>query len=402
MPHSFHPTTAHHAERPKVVLFANTEWYLYNFRLPLARHLRALGYDVLLLSPPGPYGQRLREQGFRWKPTPLRRRSLNPVGELLYVLGLARLLRAERPTLVHNFTLKCVIYGSLAARGAARVNAVAGLGYVFTSPELRARLLRPFVRRLIQFAVRGRRSRVILQNTDDANLFAAFRLAAPERIRLVRSSGVDCSLFTPPQRRRPGPLRVLLAARLLREKGVVEFAEAARRLKAEGRAIEFLLAGDPDPGNPGALSETDVRAWADEGLLTWLGHVDDMPRLMRSVDVVALPTFYGEGVPKTLIEGAAAGRALVATDVPGCREVIESGVDGLLIPPRSADALANAIAALDDEPPLRARFGKAARAKAVAQFDHTRVLRQTVEVYQELLGPTPEVAATRDVLIPAS
>jgi glycosyltransferase involved in cell wall biosynthesis len=270
----------------KVALFANTDWYLYNFRLPLALRLKAQGYQVLLLSPPGDYGPRLRSQGLDWRPVPLRRRGLNPFSELAFVIGLARLLRAERPDLLHNFTFKSAIYGSLAGRLAGvrnRINAVTGLGYVFTSFDPKARLLRPLVRLMASVALRGRRARVILQNGDDAALFDRFGLARAAAVRLIRGSGVDCSRFTPPEgQRADGPLRVLLAARLLKDKGVLEYVEAARRLRAQGRRISFLLAGEPDDGNPAALSAAEVRGFASEGTVEWLGHVDDMPARGRT------------------------------------------------------------------------------------------------------------------------
>jgi glycosyltransferase involved in cell wall biosynthesis len=382
----------------RIALFANTEWYLYNFRLSLAQRLRASGCQVLLLSPPGPYGEKLRALGFDWRPVPMRRRGLNPVGELLFVARLWALLRAERPDLLHNFTFKCAIYGSIAGRLAGvrnRINAVTGLGYVFTSHDHRARLLRPVVRLLAKVALRGRRARVILQNSDDRAVFERFRLADAAAVRLVRSSGVDCSRFRPPHGpRAPGPLRVLLAARILKDKGVLEFVEAARQLKAQGRDIRFLLAGDADDGNPASVSPAEIRGWADEGSVEWLGHVGDMSGLICNVDVVALPS-YREGLPRSLIEAAACARALVATDVPGCREVVEHGVDGWLVPAREAGPLAEAIAALDDDAALRRRLGDAARRKAMAHFDQEIVLSRTLAVYRELLETAAMRAAPR-------
>ncbi|MCD9032757.1 glycosyltransferase family 4 protein [Luteimonas sp. Y-2-2-4F] len=375
----------------KIVLFANTDWYLHNFRRPLALALREAGHEVLLLSPEGPYGERLRAAGLRWQPLPMDRRSLRPGREAALLRHLVALFRRERPALVHSFTIKCAVYGALAARIAgvpARVNAVAGMGYVFTSRDLRARLLRPPVRAALRAALAGERARLVLQNPDDVALFRAAGLADPARIRLIPGSGVDCRRFVPPAEETahmPGrPLRVLLAARLLWDKGLAEYAEAARRLRAEGRAIECLLAGDPDPGNPAAVPAETVRAWADAGTLAWLGHVEDMPALLASVDVVALPS-YREGLPKSLIEAAACARALVTTDAPGCREVVEDGVDGLRVPVRDAAALARAIARLHDDPALARRLGAAARAKALARFDERIVVARTLSVYRELL-----------------
>ncbi|MEN1928004.1 glycosyltransferase family 4 protein [Luteimonas sp. MJ250] len=376
----------------KIVLFANTDWYLYNFRRSLALALQAHGYDLLLISPPGPYGEKLRALGLRWEPVPMDRRSLNPLREAKLLAWLVSLFRRERPALVHGFTIKCAVYGSLAARLAgvpARVNAVAGMGYVFTSNDTKARVLRPLVRSLLRTALDGDNARLILQNPDDVALFGAAGLVDREHVRLIPGSGVDCSRFVAREGERDSsrPLRVLLAARLLRDKGLAEFVEAARRLRDEGRAIEFLLAGDPDPGNPAAVPEATVRAWAEEGVLKWLGHVDDMSALFASVDVVVLPS-YREGLPKGLIEAAACGLPLVTTDVPGCREVVSDGVDGLLVRVRDAGALAKAIARLQDDPELAARLGKAARAKALAEFDEKIVIERTMAVYRDLL-PAP-------------
>lgn len=372
----------------KLVLFANTDWYLYNFRRSLALALREAGHEVLLISPDGSYGGKLRALGLRWQPVPMDRRSLNPVREALLLLHLVRLLRRERPDIVHGFTIKCAVYGSLAARVAGvpgRVNAVAGMGYVFISDSPKARVLRPIVRALLRVALGGRNARLILQNPDDVALFADARLMDEAQVRLIPGSGVDCSRFLARTAGDPGarPLRVLLAARLLWDKGIAEYVAAARHLRAEGRALRFLLAGDPDPGNPAAVPEADVRRWVDEGVVEWLGHVDDMPALFASVDIVVLPS-YREGLPKGLIEAAACALPLVTTDVPGCREVVRDGVDGLLVPARDADALANAIARLQDDPALAARLGQAARAKALAEFDERIVVERTLAVYREL------------------
>ena len=381
-----------------IVLFANTDWYLYNFRRSLSLALKDAGHDVLLISPPGPYGEKLRALGLRWEPVPMDRRSLNPLREARLLAWLVSLFRRERPDLVHGFTIKCAVYGSLAARLAgvpARVNAVAGMGYVFTSRDLKARLLRPLVRGLMHAALDGERARLVLQNPDDVALFQRAGFVDASRIRLIPGSGVDCSRFQPVARvRTPGePLRVLLPARLLWDKGVAEFVDAARRLKLEGRALRFQLAGDPDPGNPAAVPDATLRAWVGEGVVEWLGHVDDMPALFQSVHMVVLPS-YREGLPKGLIEAAACGLPLVTTDVPGCREVVTDGVDGLLVPVRNADALAAAIARLQDDEDLARRLGEAARAKALVEFDERVVVGATLGVYRELLGVGTEVPPT--------
>lgn len=373
----------------KLILFANTDWYLYNFRRSLALALKQQGHDLLLISPPGDYGARLRALGLRWQPLPMDRRSLNPLRELALVWHLLRLFKRERPALVHGFTIKCAVYGSLAARAAgvpARVNAVAGMGYVFTSADLKARLLRAPVRALLRLALGGQGARLILQNPDDVALFQAAGLVAADQVRLIPGSGVDLQRFLPALEPRPveRPYTVLLAARLLWDKGLAEYVQAIRLLRAQGRVMRFLLAGTPDAGNPAAVPEATVRAWVAEGLLEWLGHVDDMPALLATVDAVVLPS-YREGLPKGLIEAAACALPLVTTDVPGCREVVRDGVDGLLVPVRDGAGLAVAIARLQDDPGLAGRLGEAARAKALARFDERVVIAATVAVYRELL-----------------
>jgi glycosyltransferase involved in cell wall biosynthesis len=204
---------------------------------------------------------------------------------------------------------------------------------------------------------------------------------------LIPSSGVDCAKFSPAAgpRARGARFRVLLPARMLWDKGVGEYVAAARQLRADGRAIDFLLAGDPDPGNPAAVPEAQLRAWVDEGVVEWLGHVDDMVALLRSVDAVVLPS-YREGLPKGLIEAGACALALVATDVPGCREVVRDGVDGLLVPVRSVEPLARAIARLHDDPDLCRRLGDAARESVLLRYEQGRINAATLAVYDELMG----------------
>ena len=382
----------------RIVFFANTDWYLYNFRLPTALQLKASGHDVVMLSPGGDFGERFAEHGIPWLTLSMDRASLNPWRELQTLRHLVGVLREQRPQLLHNFTIKCAVYGSLAARAVAApavVNSVAGLGYVFASNDAKARRLRPFVSTLMRATLGRGRSRVILQNPDDAEALAASQLVPEHKLRVIRSSGVDLQRFHPDWTSPParGPLRVLLAARLLWDKGLREFVEASALLKARGRDIEFLLAGMPDPGNPASATAEEARAWDQHGLVRWLEHVEDMPSLMRSVHAMALPSYYREGVPKSLIEAAASGLALVTTDLPGCREVVsEDGVDGLRVAPRDAHSLASAIARLDDDRELLARLGASARQRAHEHFDQRKVIRETMDVYDELVPMSAAMA----------
>jgi glycosyltransferase involved in cell wall biosynthesis len=377
----------------KFIFFANTSWYLYNFRLSTVQRLLSDGHEVVMVSPPGKFGKRLVEHGCRWIPLSMERASLNPLRELATLSRLIAVFRRERPDIVHGFTLKCAIYGTIAARIArvpAMVSAVSGMGYVFTSDALKARLLRPLVKTLLRIALNGKRSRLVLQNHDDALAFSQAGLVSPDKVRVILGSGVNTFRFHPSNRttHRYERLRVLLAARLLEEKGVREFIEAAAILRKRERDIEFLLAGSPDPGNPHSISRDELRRWTEAGLVRCLGHVDDMPALLGSVHVMALPSYYREGVPKSLIEGAAAGLALITTDRPGCREVVtQDGVDGLRVEVRNAEALADCIARLDDDREWLAKLGERAREQALKKFDERLVIQQTLDVYAELLHP---------------
>lgn len=373
----------------RVVLFANTDWYLYNFRLSLATALRDAGHDLYLLSPYGRYGERLRELGFNWHPVPMSRASLNPLREALLLIWLFRWMRQVRPDVVHSFTIKCAVYGSLVARaiGSKRINAVAGLGFVFTNNALKAKLLRVPVKLLLRLALSGRSARLILQNRDDVRLFTESGIVSPALIRLIPGSGVDCSKFCPAPHRASssGSIRVLLASRLLWDKGVAEYVGAARLLGGRTDGVEFLLAGMPDEGNPASIPKEDVTHWHSAGLVQWLGHADDMASLLKTVDIVVLPS-YREGLPKSLIEAAACARALVTTDVPGCREVVTHGKDGLLVNVRSVEDLVGAIETLANNASLRLRLGESARRKAISTFSEDIVISDTLKTYDELFA----------------
>jgi glycosyltransferase involved in cell wall biosynthesis len=369
-----------------VVMFANTDWFLYNFLISLALKIQSLGNTVLMISPDGEFGPRLRELGLRWEPLEMRRRSLRPDIEGQLVWRLARILRRERPRVIHNFTIKCVVYGSVAALLAGipnRINAITGLGYVFTSNDLKARVLAPIVRNLMRLAWIGSRTRIIVQNCDDEA--ALIRMGAEKlHVRVVPSSGVNCRRFRPriePPVVRPRK-RIVFCGRLLWDKGLAELVEAARILRGDG--LEFIAAGAPDPGNPAAVPSETVREWERQGLVHFPGHVQDMPGLLAEADIFVLPS-YREGLPRSLIEAGACGLPLIATDVPGCRDVITNGRDGILIPVRDAAALANAISQLVTDPDLASRLGVAARERVLRSFDDDILVKDTLQVYDELM-----------------
>lgn len=375
-----------------VALFANTDWYLFNFRQSLAAALVEDGFDVLLLSPPGPYSARFADRGLRWKAVPLRRRSLSPVDATVFVHRLSTVLVEEKVELLHSFTVKCAVLGSLAARWAswrgwrvAKINSITGLGYVFTSATLKAKLLRRVLTWIMQRLFCDADTRLIVQNRDDLAWLFQTRFGSRLTLRLILGSGVDCVRFRPRKIPRDDQVfRVLTASRVLWAKGMRELVDSARRVQAQDRSVQFLLAGQPDPGSPDTVPLSVLQKWVERGWLVWLGHIDDMPSLLRNVDLVVFPS-HREGCPRALLEAAACGLPIVTTDVPGCREVVTNGVDGVLVPAGEPIALANAVVALRQDSVLCARLGQAARDKALSLFEERYINEQSLSVYRELL-----------------
>jgi glycosyltransferase involved in cell wall biosynthesis len=367
----------------KIILFANTDWYLYNFRLSLAQALKDQGHEVLLLSPSGDYAGRFQESGFRWEALDFNIRGTNPIRELGIIAKLVRLYRRERPDIVHHFTIKCVLYGSLAARLAGVkgiVDAITGLGYIFIGKGFQAAAMRQVALQMYRLALRG--VRVIFQNPDDMQVFQELKLVRPGQCVLIKSSGINTDRFHPTPEPDGAPT-VVLAARMLWDKGVGEFVEAARILKHEGSPARFILVGTGFPGNPASIADDQLAAWEREGLVEWWRWRDDMADVYAQSHIVCLPS-YREGLPRSLAEAAACGRPLVAADVPGCKEIVRDGVNGYLVPVRDAAALAGALRKLINAPALRQSMGACSREMALAEVSEERVLTDTLKVYNSL------------------
>jgi glycosyltransferase involved in cell wall biosynthesis len=285
--------------------------------------------------------------------------------------------------------MKPVLYGTFAATAAgvpAILNAVTGLGYLFDDHGAAFRAARAASIRMARAVFRRGNVFFLFQNARDRGEFVRLGLATLERSLLIPGSGVDVDRFRPKPSPSGTPV-VVLPARLLKAKGVVEFVEAARRLRKEGVDARFVLAGEPDPGNPTSLAGSQIRQWVAEGVIEWPGWVKDIPGLLAASHVVCLPS-YREGLSMTLLEALAAGRAVVTTDVPGCRDAVTDGVEGLLVPPRDPDALARALRRLIEDPELRARLGAAGRERAVREFSSRRVCDETLALYARLLEET--------------
>jgi glycosyltransferase involved in cell wall biosynthesis len=377
--------------KPKLLYLVTEDWYFCSHWMTLAGAARDAGFDVVVATRVGHDGDRIAEEGFHLVPIKLRRRSHAPWREAAAIWEIIRLYRRERPDLVHHVALKPTLYGALGAAVTgvpAVVNALAGMGYVFVSRDWRARALRPMIRICLRLLLDRRGSRLILQNPDDKRFLTDAGVIAPERVALIRGSGVNVDHFAP-MPEPEGPPVAVVVSRMLWDKGVGEAVQAARLLRERGSPVRMVLAGDPDPENPASISEAQLRRWQAEGVVEWRGHVYDVSELLGQSHIAVLPS-YREGLPKSLLEAAASARPIVASDVPGCREIARHGENALLVPVRESAALADAIERLARDPKLRHRMGRRGREIVLECFSEVKVVGQTIALYRDILGlPQP-------------
>jgi glycosyltransferase involved in cell wall biosynthesis len=369
----------------RVLLVANWDWVLYNSRLPLAAALRRAGYDVLLVCPRGPHTEEMRNSGFKVVDWPLSRRSANPVRELAAVVRLIGIYHSLKPDVVHHFTIKPNFYGSLAAWALPGcrcqvINTFSGLGFLFTQ-AVRARLARAIVLPLFRFVVRRSRNWSVLHTRSDLDKLVLLGLGDAQRAQVIPGSGVDTARFRPRQPRASHAPVAVTGARLLWDKGIGDFVEAARLLRREGVAAEFWIAGDADRGNPSCIPSEVLGRWQREGVVRLLGH-QRIDEVLARADIAVLPSYH-EGVPRFLLESAAAGLPLIATDIEGCRMVVCSGRNGMLVPPRRPDMLAGALRILIADPDLRRKYGKASQELAELHSEQ-RIIEQYLRLYREI------------------
>ncbi len=367
---------------PKLLFLVTEDWYFVSHRLPLAMAAQAAGYEVAVATRAGRQADVIRDAGIRLIPFAMSRRGGNPFAELM---ALWRLYRLEKPDLVHHVALKPVMFGALAAwlaRVPAQVNAVAGLGWLFTSSSGVVRLVRPVLRWMLARLLNQPHSLTIVQNPEDRALLERSGLSA-KRLRLIRGAGVDVQVFFPVMPP-PEPVCIVLVSRMLWDKGVGEFVEAARQLTEAGVNARFVLVGDPDPANPASVPESTLRSWHGQHGVEWLGRRDDIPAVLQTAHIACLPSSYGEGLPMSLLEAAACGLPIVTTDTPGCREVVRDGVNGLLVPVHDVAALAAALGKLIGDAALRRRMGEQSRLRAETEFGLEAVIAQTLAVYREV------------------
>ncbi|MCD6292194.1 MAG: glycosyltransferase family 4 protein, partial [Deltaproteobacteria bacterium] len=357
-------------------------------RKALALAAQDAGFEVLVATAPGPAVPEIEELGFTHYPLKMRRASRNPLQELVGLLDLVRLYRRLKPDIVHQVSIKPIIYGSLAAQVAgipAVVNAVTGLGFVFIAGGRMKKIMRRIIEGVYRLVGKRTQVRFLFENPDDRCHFLERQIIKPEQAVLILGSGVEIKRFQPQKGNTQSlPPVVLLAARLLWHKGIREFVEAARLLRKKGVMAEFWLAGMPDMSNPAAVPVSRLLYWHRQGYVRWLGFQKDMPALYQKAAIVCLPTRYREGIPVTLLEAAACGKPLVATDMPGCREIVRDGENGFLVQPGNVANLAAALEKLIVDQELCYKFGIYSRELVKAQFDSKKVIAETFVVYNDL------------------
>jgi glycosyltransferase involved in cell wall biosynthesis len=371
----------------KLLFLVNVDWFFLSHRLPIALAALEQGYEVHIATGITDHHTELSSYGFTVHPLPISRGKSSLTTEIAAFTAIVQVFKKLKPDVVHTITIKPVLYGGIAAHftGIQRiVAAISGLGYVFTNTGIQANIRRWFISTIYRFALSHQKLRVIFQNPDDQTILLNATRLSREQTQIISGSGIDLIQYNDQPLSKTIPT-IVMASRLLSDKGVNEFIEAADILHKKGLDAQFQLAGNIDPDNPASITQATVENWRVKSKVDILGHRGDIAHLFSQAHIVVLPS-YREGFPKVLIEAAACGRAVVTTDVPGCRDAIIPNVTGLLIPPRNAQALADAIEQLLLDPERCAQMGKAGRKLAEEHYSIEQVVQTHLAIYQELLN----------------
>jgi len=375
------------AEKSRILIVVNVDWFFLSHRLPVARAAMDRGYEVFVATADTGVRKKIEEYGIQFVEAPFLEKSHSFLSELYMIIKLGRLYKRIEPDLVHHVTIRPVLYGSIASRlyrVPAVVNALSGLGYVFINQGIKNRALRAAVSRLLKIGFSHPNQLLILQNDDDRQKFIRRGLVRPEQIRIIRGSGVDSEQFYPQNEQKREEVQVAFVGRLLWDKGIGEFVDAASKLIERGVKAKFHIYGSQYKNNPESVPDDVLDKWKSDGLVTFHGHREKIEEQLSQIDIVCLPS-YREGLPKALLEAASAGLPIVTTDTPGCREVVDDGVNGFLVPPQNTTLLAERLIELIENPDLRSQFGKAGREKVLNEFTVDKVVEETMSIYRSLL-----------------
>jgi glycosyltransferase involved in cell wall biosynthesis len=374
----------HDSAKPRLLYVVTEDWAFLSHRLPMARAARDAGFEVHVATRVSKGAAAIKAEGFVLHPTPFARGSLSPVATLLTIGALRRVYRDVKPVLTHHVALQACVLGMLASfgRSCACVNAFIGLGYSFTSKTGKARAVRTLIGSLLRFLINRNRCMALVQNPDDMAALLSLGIAK-NRIALIAGSGVDIDRFTPVPEPDGAPT-LGFVGRLLDDKGIRTLIAAHQLLRTRVPKAQLLVAGTPDPANPASVTEAEARSWNEQPGITWLGEVNDIAGLWARTHIAVLPS-RREGLPLSLLEAAACGRAMIGSDVPGCREIVVHEQTGLLFPVDDVSALADAMERLATNPQLRARYATAARSRVVNEFSASIIGRQTVALYVSIV-----------------
>jgi glycosyltransferase involved in cell wall biosynthesis len=370
----------------KLVFVITEDWFFASHFLPMARAARELGLDVTVVTRVRSHREVIEATGAKVIPLEAERRSLNPITAGLKTGDLAAILRSEKADLVHCIALRGILTGGFAASMVGvkrRIYALTGLGFLGARTDRIARLAQKAVRLLVR-GLETRQTRYLFENTDDPKLLGLD--PAGERVTILGGAGVDPDRLQPAPLPPQPPLKVAVVARMLWSKGVDVAVEAVRQARARGASVELSLYGAPDPSNPKAIPEETLKAWSAEPGISWHGTTRDVAAVWREHHVACLPSRGGEGLPRTLLEAAACGRAIVTTDVPGCRTLVRDGVEGRLVPADDTESLANVLVALSGQPDEVARMCEAARARVLDGFTERDVIESVKQLYRSMLA----------------
>lgn len=372
----------------KFLLIVNDMAWFWSHRLPLSKEILKQGWDLHLATNDAAQNSEISKLNITGHDLPTHTGSLNPLNQLKLAFSIFKTLRDVKPDIVHAITLRHAFFTGLASRLAGTKRAVftiAGLGTFFSSDDIKIKAIRFVVVPFLKIAFGGQGRFIIFQNPDDARALVSSGAVTRDQCVVIRGSGVDMTQFPLiPEPANDVPV-VLFSSRLLKAKGIGEFVHAARILKSKKISARYLVAGDRAPGNHDSIDAQQLEDWKGENIVEFLGHRSDMPRLMAESNIVTLPSYYGEGVPKVLLEAAATGRAIVTTDMPGCREAVEDGVTGILVDPKDGFALADALEKLITDADRRHGMGIAGHARIEEGFTVERVNAKTLAVYKKLL-----------------
>jgi glycosyltransferase involved in cell wall biosynthesis len=381
------------ADTPRRLLYVVNEDFAFLLnRLPMARAAREAGFEVHVATNVTNGAKAIEAEGFTLHAIPFRRGGLSPFATIPALLAIRRVEKSIQPSVVHHSGLQCCVYGAMAAFGEnfPTVNAITGLGYIFTSASWRSRILRHGMTWLLPWLLNRKHSCILVQNPDDRAAMSALRIK-PDQLTLIPGSGVDTHALTPlPEPNEP--ITIGFAGRLLVDKGIRSLVAAHSLLRQQGHEFNLVIAGNPDPANPASIPLDEIEQWARRPGITWLGHIDHIESLWQRCHLAVLPS-HREGLPGSLMEAAACGRPLIATDVPGCREIVLNDQTGLLVPVDDPAALAQAIMQLAASPQLRKRYGEAARQFVVDRLSAKIIGDSIVQLYDKLTIRSPDACS---------